>query len=481
MSNRWRPLRGEHVEARALAGALRQLVDTAGLSLGQLADVIPFGKSTISDKLNGQSRPQWAFVEAVVRACTPRDARARGILEARFTKLWEQADPDRATLLPLDTPQRTAPRSTPDADSVDADPVVPGQLQAIVTTLNSIAAKQERVAQTQLELSRSHELFTAVLDFQQRLEAAVQELLSDRENLREERDRPAAAHEHFSRLDERHAAVLSQLADTQQRLASAHALQEATEQRLRAAQQQRRLANKLRDQATSQLDQALAAIAGTVPRQTANLPVRRTTPDPRPETSVPAHTFLGPADQEIAAAVLARMQEELTAGGAHLALLETAITESPQTGPWPADARGPRQLAIGRWRLRVRRRAVIVLLLSVLVGAGAVIATTAMTNDHKVSGFLTCSSGHPVVGVWLHGTSASGWAKLENTADGRTEYSYKLPRGNDYSLHVGCGGTSDKWAVDPHTAEVSGTRNSFDCFDVPNYPLYKTCRTHAGH
>lgn len=481
MSDRWRPLRGEHIEARALAGALRRLLDSTDLSLAQLAEVIPFGKSTISDKLNGRSRPQWAFVEAVVAACAHRDPQARLILEKRFRRLWEQADPDHATLLPLNTPQQSGVSRPP-----DADPPVRGELRAIVATLNSIAAKQDRVAEAQLALSRSHELCAGVIEFQRRLEVSVEELVVERKDLHQERDRPAAERVPSAGLDEELAAVQEQLADTERRLEAARALQNATEQRLRVARRQRRLADRLRAQAVRQLDEALAAVAETAPRSTQDLAVLQVAADPWTETSAPpaSGTLFSPDGRRMAAAVLGRMDDELMVVGAGLAGLETAITEGPDVGSSSWDNRGSGRSALGSWHLPRGRRA-LVLVLSTLVGAGAAVAVAVMASGspdgtYTVRGTLTCSSGNRVVGAWLQGSPAKGWAHLDVTGNGTAEYSYELPRGETYSLHVGCGGTPKNWAVDPHTSEVSGTRNSFDCYDAKDSPYYRSCQTRTG-
>lgn len=98
-------------------------------------------------------------------------------------------------------------------------------------------------------------------------------------------------------------------------------------------------------------------------------------------------------------------------------------------------------------------------------------------SSHTVYGEVSCSSGRPVVGIWVHGDVVEGWASLK-TIDGgpNTAYSYTFPAKQSYSLHVGCGEDADhQWLHGPHTTTVSGTYNSFNCFDVPGAADYDTC------
>lgn len=343
MSNRWRPLRGEHVEARALASALRALVDRTELSLAQLAVMIPFSKSTISDKLNGQNRPQWAFVEAVVRVCAQRDSQTRLVLEAKFKKLWEQADPSHATLLPL-----IPPGHLPETSSASAlDPAFFEQLQEIRATLNSIAAKQEATEKNQPKSPQFQELIPGTEDSKM--------VKKPRHPLRKKW-------------------ILLLLAS---------------------------------------VTGATAAIVITVMANRHNFSAAS------PGVGLSPSVFPSVGAPETASA---------------------SSSSSPQDAP------------------------------------------DSPIGTYEVSGSLTCSSGNRVVGVWVQGKSkrAEGWAKMTSLPNGETRYSYVLPRGEIYSLHIGCGGTAQDWAVDPHTAEVSGNRNSFDCFDVQALPRYKFCQTSAG-
>lgn len=104
---------------------------------------------------------------------------------------------------------------------------------------------------------------------------------------------------------------------------------------------------------------------------------------------------------------------------------------------------------------------------------------TATGDDgtYQVFGAVGCSSGTSVVGVWVHGDEKQGWASLKVLDGGpRTAYSFVFPGKQSYSLHVGCGEDADHhWRNGPHTTTVSGTSNSFDCYDEPGEAKYGTC------
>lgn len=103
--------------------------------------------------------------------------------------------------------------------------------------------------------------------------------------------------------------------------------------------------------------------------------------------------------------------------------------------------------------------------------ASGVSATAA--EPTQISGTVTCANSM-VQGVWIEATSStSGWANWEMPLqlNGLTqaEYSYTLDGGGGYAVHVGCGGTTDRWAVSAKSEVVYGTDNSFICNDIPGW------------
>jgi hypothetical protein len=94
----------------------------------------------------------------------------------------------------------------------------------------------------------------------------------------------------------------------------------------------------------------------------------------------------------------------------------------------------------------------------------------------EVSGQVACTSGRPVVGVWVQATTGSGFASRKGIGDSSTsDYWYWLPTSEPYALHVGCGGSPSIWAVAVYSPVVGGTHNSFDCVDVSTNSNYGTC------
>jgi hypothetical protein len=105
-------------------------------------------------------------------------------------------------------------------------------------------------------------------------------------------------------------------------------------------------------------------------------------------------------------------------------------------------------------------------------------ATTQTTQGPTdISGSITCESQN-VEGVWIQAANGgSGWAPWVSSADDATyaTYSYTLPHGGAYSLHVGCGGTTSSWAVAAYSSFYGGTVNNFFCYDQSSDAQYAVC------
>jgi hypothetical protein len=85
-------------------------------------------------------------------------------------------------------------------------------------------------------------------------------------------------------------------------------------------------------------------------------------------------------------------------------------------------------------------------------------------------------SGNSVEGVWVQASDGAGWAPWQGLGNGSTSnWWYTLPENEAYSLHVGCGGTPASWAVAVYTPTVTGSQNSFNCYDVAGQANYGTC------
>src|SRR5581483_11955730 len=88
--------------------------------------------------------------------------------------------------------------------------------------------------------------------------------------------------------------------------------------------------------------------------------------------------------------------------------------------------------------------------------------TTAPATAVNLRGTVVCNSGRPVTGVWVAGTSGSGFARWSPEANANVaQYSFSLPRPQTMSLHIGCGGSNGGWASDNPTPSmnVTGSRD----------------------
>ena len=92
----WGQLLGEYAEVCELAQVLRDIADERQVTIRRLAQQMPYGHTKISQSLNGAARPEWAFVDAFLRACTAGDRQALIVLQQKVRPLWEAAAPERA-------------------------------------------------------------------------------------------------------------------------------------------------------------------------------------------------------------------------------------------------------------------------------------------------------------------------------------------------------------------------------------------------
>jgi hypothetical protein len=101
---------------------------------------------------------------------------------------------------------------------------------------------------------------------------------------------------------------------------------------------------------------------------------------------------------------------------------------------------------------------------------------TAAPVTHQISGDVQCST-MAVEGVWIAAENGgSGWAKWTAMSSASTvRYSYSLPNGGSYAVHVGCGGSPADWLTTPDSNVVAGTVNNFICYDVAGQPAFDSC------
>lgn len=165
----WGPLKRGPAEVRTLAQWLRERVSDSDLTLRELAEVIPYGRETISKNLNGLSRPQWRFVQKLVIACAGSDARARQAFLSQAKKYWDAASPVSVAQSP-EAPFDTGTESL---------------IKELVATLRDAERHREAAHQA----VRAHQNLVSHLMFLLgELTASHRQLLDDRDSLRSELD-----------------------------------------------------------------------------------------------------------------------------------------------------------------------------------------------------------------------------------------------------------------------------------------------------
>jgi hypothetical protein len=139
---------------------------------------------------------------------------------------------------------------------------------------------------------------------------------------------------------------------------------------------------------------------------------------------------------------------------------------SPRKARWQAALTSPWTIAI-----------CAPLLVAALIAIGSY--ATARINhsgDTTVTGSVVCESGRQIVGVWIAastGQSDSGYAHLgapnftgTSYPIGSTgTYSYLLPHGGSYAVHVGCGGSAAHWASRNYSPLLSSRTADLRCDD----------------
>lgn len=109
-----------------------------------------------------------------------------------------------------------------------------------------------------------------------------------------------------------------------------------------------------------------------------------------------------------------------------------------------------------------------------LVAFPTVNIPSASAASTTVSGTIGCVNSASPVGVWVQAEkSRSGWAEkkvpVRLGGHSKVDYKFVLDKGGRYQVHVGCGGTPQKWAKNLKSDWVSGSKNDFLCNDA--HPL----------
>lgn len=105
------------------------------------------------------------------------------------------------------------------------------------------------------------------------------------------------------------------------------------------------------------------------------------------------------------------------------------------------------------------------------LGSLGIVGTAVTANDlpagaaTRISGTVWCNADQ-VVGVWIQASSGgSGWASWASlgTDTNQASYSYSLPNGGAWTVHVGCSGSPSHWQYSPD-GDVTTTHSVVNWF-----------------
>jgi hypothetical protein len=150
--------------------------------------------------------------------------------------------------------------------------------------------------------------------------------------------------------------------------------------------------------------------------------------------------------------------------------LGSSVTE--QAGP-AESSRKPawQRILTSQWTINIFAPLIGV---AILAGGGYAIAQI-FHRGVQITGTVVCESRRDVVGVWIAaatGQADSGYAHLGSVSWSagapigfEGSYSYLLPRGGSYVVHVGCGGSTHHWDSTNYSPELSGRTANLVCRD----------------
>jgi hypothetical protein len=144
-------------------------------------------------------------------------------------------------------------------------------------------------------------------------------------------------------------------------------------------------------------------------------------------------------------------------------------------GRRPGDRPSPRRRAI-----KGASAQIMAALAAVAVLLAIVVYMTSPDDNGSgtltITGSVACESGRPVIAVWIAasaGQSDSGYAHLgppdafgvSYPIGASGTYSYLLRHGGSYAVHVGCGGSSQRWDSSNYSPLLSGPHVTLRCND----------------
>jgi tetratricopeptide (TPR) repeat protein len=302
---------------------LRIIADAQGLTGRDLHLQMPaWDDEAIDAYMDGSQLPTWEFVTDFLDIVAKDDPWRRELLQRKVSPLWQAT-----------ARHQSAGPSLTIVTTTGATELSPSGKW--FTALQQVSQTRQVLSLVQHSIDRHTALTAGLAEMADRLSQAVISLMNERDRLRIDLEalqtRAAdggASPNTFRELDD----LRRQLHDTQERLQAAERIREATRQRLQESERQRLLAERLRDEALKQAEEARRRLAELEGRPAA-LPSVAMGRDVAEDTE-PA--LMGHDDQRVAEEVLHRVDEVLRDEAEKLDELEDELTDRPKPSSVPS-------------------------------------------------------------------------------------------------------------------------------------------------
>ena len=274
---------------------LHTIADAQGLTGRDLRQLLyRWDGDDVDAYLNGEKHPDWRFVTDFLNIIAPKEEWRRELLERRVRPVWDAA---------------TKSGTSGDVIAVHSDSsvVVTPETAHWVIVLAEVGTTKQLVKVLQSSVIRHNGYRRALTELLEHLSLAVATLTAERDSLRER----LAVTQGGSQIRETNPAPTSeledlrdQLRDTQNRLRHAEQIQIAMNLRLEQSEQQRRLAERLRDEAILRAEHARHKLAELENNPESPIPLAI---DLSSVGENAAYTLMGDTDQHVANEALRRV------------------------------------------------------------------------------------------------------------------------------------------------------------------------------
>jgi hypothetical protein len=298
------------------ADLLRTIADAHGLTSHDLRERLPgWSDDVINAYFDGGRHPDWGFVTAFLDVVAEDDRWRREVLERRLRPAWETAS-------------ISTPHDVVRSGGIAGQATVIPQFNDWIAAMRSVASARKFVTNSTVSIIRHEDLGIHLAEMLDRLSVAVTSLTTDCDSLRAQlaAQYRSVGIEHNTGPHTEIEDLRRALLDTQQRLERAEHLRRETARRLEISELQRLLAERLRDQAVAQAEDAwkrLVQLEQNPARASSRQSVISLNAD------APQDSLMGETDQQLAEEILARVDHMLSDEAEALRLLKVDLAKIP--------------------------------------------------------------------------------------------------------------------------------------------------------